>query len=193
MTFTPNQRLYTHCGITVDFDHAVGETAYVRPILTTICQSTTYSGDDYEEFEEETPASHLLVVSLAELSASPPVQKIDETIIERLAELEAVQEVTRLAVKERENATRAANKELREAEDRLTNWKRTHGTIEDIGLMLDGVELFPLHFKNSNYHSCSDVPYVPEWKNISVLSLHQRYPGQAVDHRGTPPQHRHRV
>lgn len=80
--FTTNDEVYSQEGSRYLYSHAVGDNAFVHPIVVT--QVTNYHGDDFEEHEE--PAEHCVLVKANLLSKTPWISAIHKETKEALEE-----------------------------------------------------------------------------------------------------------
>ncbi|QGH74951.1 hypothetical protein MAL1_00205 [Bacteriophage DSS3_MAL1] len=169
--FDKGQTLYTLDGTYVEFDHEHEGTAYVYPIQTVVIQCTTYHGDDFDELEDERVADHLIAVPMDKLTTDRPIPALDAEIIKKKEELDAIKAATARAAKEKEQAQRRIDMELADSQRRMDQWKEKHRVFDVLGRMLDGEDLFPLEEVKNPYHKSWAVPYIPEWKDVKVVTL----------------------
>lgn len=165
--FRKGQTCYTHDGATVVFDHVHEKDAYVYPVI--IVQSTTYHGDDFEEHETE--ADHLIRVPLDRLTVKPPVDKLAAEIDAQKKVLADLKTEHRAQVSSQRDTIMQLDNELRAAEKALANWREKNPFIEELCIMLEGGELYPLHAETSPYYKAPEIPRVPKDETIHYLTL----------------------
>lgn len=169
MTYQNGQTLYTQDGHEVQFDHVVGETAYVRPVQTVIIQSGY--GERVDEYEDTEAASHLIAVNTASLYTTAPVAVFSDKIKAMRDEISQIAEEKKAALKSREDEIRALNSELAKIKSDLDRWNREHGVFKDIGRLLDGEPMFPLHSEGSPYHRAQNIPSIPKDEYIEAVRI----------------------
>ncbi|QJA43046.1 hypothetical protein [Phaeobacter phage MD18] len=169
--FDKGQTLYTLDGTFVEFDHAHGEIAFVYPIQTVVIQTSNYHGDDYDEHEDEQRADHLIAVPMHQLTTKRPIPVLDAEIAAKREELDTIKADAARAAKEKEKALRRIDMELADAQRRMDQWKEKHRVFDVLGRMLDGEDLFPLEEVQNPYTHSWAVPYIPEWKDVKVVTL----------------------
>ncbi|WNL50777.1 hypothetical protein RPALISO_190 [Ruegeria phage RpAliso] len=172
MTFQKGESLYTSEGTYVSFDHAVGETAYVRPVLTRIIQATTYSGDDFHEEEDEFDADHLIDVPLAGLSKEKPSAKLDEDIAGKKAELAELRATIEREESARRRGAYAREQEIKDGEKKLAEWREKFETFDMLGHVMEGGEVFPLSVRQLRHAAttCS-IPVIPDISKVKLLRI----------------------
>lgn len=173
--FEKDQTLYMQDGTAVAFDHIHNGVAYVHPILTTIIQVSNHRGDDFYEDEDEAPAAHLIPVDPAKLYTKKPVQALDDEIIAKRAELAEYENLIRNAKHSLRKETLQAQTELTAAKAELDRWFKEHDIFVDLGRMLDNAPMFPLKVEKNPYHNHTDVPFIPNWKDVSTLTIRYNY------------------
>lgn len=169
--FIDGQRLFTKEGQVVQFDHCHEDRAFVRPVQTTVYQSTSYSGDDFSEEVEETAAGYLIEVATSELSSDAPVSLFDERIESAIAELKTLKAAKMNEVRRLQEEEVAARQCLHEVQRQHSLWIEKHAVYSDLGRLLDGSPMFPLNCTKNPYHGASDVPYVPRERDFQVVEL----------------------
>lgn len=167
MTYKKGQTVYTQNGNAVVFDHEHDGMGYVYPLI--IVQSTTYHGDDYEEHEVE--ADHLLAVTMDRLYPKAPIAKLEE----RVAEL---QEQIKSSQKQADANRREVMRDLNDlvaqrdsAEKEYQVWRERHPLFDEIRMLMQGIEIFPLCADTNNYYHAPNVPYIPKQSEIHYLNL----------------------
>jgi len=171
MKFTKGQTLYTPVGDPVEFSFLHDGNAYVHPIQTIICQSTNYSGDDYEEFEDERVSPSLIEVDPSALYIKPPIKKLDDEIAARRTELERLKSEYATTSRDVDRGIRVMQADMRTFKTDLERFRTEHKAIHDLGRMLDGQELFPLNVEINHYHKAHSVPMIPDWKDVKCLTI----------------------
>lgn len=163
--------LYDKAGNAYDWDHDVDVTSYVRPMIKTVVQSTNYHGDDFHEEEFTEPADYLIAMPRADLFDEPPVAKVHAEIAEARAKLADDINAAKAELKDIKVEARRAELELTRAKSQLDRWMAEHQVFMDLGRMLDGETLYPLHVQKSHYHDGRDVPLVPKWEDVDFMTV----------------------
>lgn len=165
MIFEKGKTYYLETGERVAFDHAHDATAYVRPILT------VYHEDEYERYEDEEVSGHLISVPMRKLLQKPPVHVLDMVISDKKKAIEEIEADKRKAISASREAIREVNAELAAAKADHERWMSEFSIFRDIGRVLDGNEIYPLHYRKSAYHRGHDVPIIPSLQRVNLLSV----------------------
>lgn len=163
--------LYDKTGAAFSLDHEHEDTAYVRPMVTVVMQSTNYHGDDFHEEETTEPAGYLVAKDRDELFDAPPRVELDADILAKKAELAQIKAEASKVMDNLRSEKQKAEWELSSAKRQLEEWMRTHKGMIDLGKLLDGKVLFPLSVEENRYHSGRSVPHIPKMKDIGGLRL----------------------
>lgn len=163
--------LYDRTGAAFTLDHEFNGTAYVRPMVKMIFQSSNYQGDDIERAEDFEPADYLVAMESAALFDAPPVGQVNADIAEKQAELKAIQAETAKAVRQAKSDKSTAARELATAQRQLSEWMESHRVMIDLGKILDGQVLYPLSVSENPYHHGPSIPRIPEMGNANYLAL----------------------
>ena len=157
---------YTMAGEMVEIGHVLDETAFVHPMVKVTHQ------DDYgvsdEEFE---PAGYLVSRNVSDLFDAPPVAAVDAEIASKRKELADAKKATAKALSALKNETKEVERQRDLAEGRLEKWKADHKHFIQLGRLLDGEPMFPLHAPDSHYHSGPNVPSIPDWKSVRFICV----------------------
>lgn len=161
----PKDIMYNRLGDIFEVWRVLDDTVLVHPMQRTVYAD---SEDQWSEFE---PASHLVSVPASDLYATPPVAAVQQEIAECRTELKQIKSD---AAKERRDVAadlRKAKAELGAAKRELERWQSEHQHFIDLGRLLDGRPMFPLHAPDNHYHKSADIPSIPEWKNIRFIAV----------------------
>lgn len=161
--------LYDKTGAAFSFDHEHAGTAYVRPMVKVVVQSSY--GDDFHEEEDFEPAAYLVAVDRSSLFDAPPLVAINEDISTKRAELEALKAEAKKVVSEAKSQRQSAEWELQAAKRQLDQWMETHRVMMDLGKLLDGQVLYPLSVSKSHYHTGQEVPRIPTTRYCQYLAI----------------------
>lgn len=163
--------LYSRTGAAFTLDHEVNGTAYVRPMVKMIFQSSNYQGDDFEQVEDFEPADYLVAMDRAALFGTPPVEQVNDDIAAKQAELKAIQAEAAKAVRQAKSDKATAARELESAQRQLSDWMDKHRAMIDLGKLLDGKVLYPLSVNRNHYHRAPDIPHIPEMRKAKYLAV----------------------
>lgn len=158
---TPNDVMYTKSGQMVEVWRVLEDTVLVHPMVKVIYQ------DDYRQEEEYEPSDRLMRVAPHDLSETPPVDVIDQEILDKRQELA---DLKRSFEAERAEALRA-KAEMASAERQLEQWKSKHQHFIDLGRLLDGDPMFPLHSPDNHYHGGPSIPSIPKWRDVKFMCI----------------------
>lgn len=161
--------LYDKAGGAFSLDHEYDGTAYMRPMVKVVMQSSY--GDDFHETEELEPAEYLVAMARSELFDAPPVAVIDEELAAKRAELDALKADAQKVVRGITSARSAAERELQTAQRQLDSWMKTHRVMMDLGKLLDGQVLYPLSVRKNPYHHSREIPRIPTMRNAKYLAI----------------------
>lgn len=162
---------YDKTGAAYSLDHEHGDTIYVRPMVKVVSRYDDYNGDPHESFDQE-PAEYLVAMDRAALFDAPPVVAVNEDIASKQAELDALTEAKKKAIREIDAKRSDAERALRAAQRQLDEWMKTHRVMMDLGKLLDGRVLYPLSVKENPYHHSRDIPHIPKMCNAKYLTIH---------------------
>lgn len=165
------EMLYDKTGSAFTLDHEHEGTAYVRPLIKVVHQSTSYHGDDFHETEDYEPAEYLVAMDRDTLFDAPPVMAVNQEIADKQVELKALKSDAAKATKEINSARNDAESQLRAAKRQLDEWMKSHRVMMDLGKLLDGQVLYPLSVKENPYHHGRDIPRIPEMRNAGYLTI----------------------
>jgi RNA polymerase sigma-70 factor (ECF subfamily) len=129
--------LYDKKGVAYSLDHEHNGTAYVRPLVKTIIHAPNYHGDDFSEEEDFEPADYLVAMCRAELFDAPPVAAINEDVVAKRAELDALKSEAAKATRDINSDRLAAEQALRSAQRQLDEWMKKHRVMTDLGKLLE--------------------------------------------------------
>lgn len=163
--------LYNKTGAAFEVDHEIGETAYVRPMVKVVMQSTNYSGDDFHEETDYEAADYLIAVDRASLFGSPPVEQVNADIAAKRAEMESLRSEAAKELRRISRDRAEADNALAEAKRQFNEWMSKHRVMVDLGKLLDGKVLYPLTFRLNHYHKAPEIPRIPDMRNASLLHL----------------------
>lgn len=163
--------LYDKTGAAYSLDHEVDGTAYVRPMVKVIVQTTDWNDEPHEEDAGHEPADYLVAKERASLFDAPPVEQVDAEISEKRAELENLRREAIKVKRELETERLSAKSKLDYAKRQFDDWMNSHRVMMDLGKLLDGKVLFPLAVNKNPYHHSRDVPRIPDMRNASYLEL----------------------
>jgi len=164
--------LYDKTGAAYFLDHEHNGTAYVRPLVKTIMQTSNYCGDDFSEEEDFEPADYLVAMDRGALFDTPPIAAINEDVAAKRAELDALKSEAAKATREINSDRFAAEQALWSAQRQLDEWMKKHRVMTDLGRLLDGQVLYPLSVRENSYHRSRDIPRIPKMDNAKYLAIH---------------------
>lgn len=163
-------KLYDKTGAAFSFDHEHDGTAYVRPMVKVVFQSSY--GDDVHEEEDHEPAAYLVAMDRSSLFYAPPLAVVDDEVAAKQAELDALKAETKKVVRDLSSQRSAAERELISSKAQLERWMQDHRVMMDLGKLLDGKVLYPLSVSKNHYHHARDIPRIPSMQNAAYLSVH---------------------
>lgn len=163
--------LYDKTGAAFSLDHEHNGTAYVRPMVTVVMQSTNYHGDDFHEEETTEPARYLLAKDRDELFDAPPRVELDAEIVAKKAELAEIKAEASKVLNSLRNEKQKAEWSLSSAQSKLDEWMKTHKGMIDLGKLLDGQILYPLSVEENRYHGGRSIPRITKMKDICGLRV----------------------
>jgi hypothetical protein len=161
--------LYDKTGAAFTFDHEHDGTAYVRPLVKVVIQSSY--GDDFHEEEDFEPAAYLVSMDRSALFDAPPLAVVNDEVAAKQAELEALKAEAKRVIAETNSQRRAAENELQSAKLQLERWMETHRVMVDLGKLLDGQVLYPLSVSTSRYHDAPEIPRIPKMEYAKYLAI----------------------
>ena len=168
----PGQKLYSKTGEVFTLDHDHGEYLYVRPLIRTITQFSTNSGEDYDEDEFYEPAPYLVSRAANELYLEPPCMQMDGDITKKREELAQLEAEHKRNIRQYQQQTDRAQGYLRDAQNQLKRWIEEHRVIMDIGRLLDGQIMYPLRVQQNHYHRGREIPIIPKMDGSRYIALH---------------------
>ncbi|WP_312418295.1 hypothetical protein [Shinella sp.] len=166
-----NGLLYDRTGAAFSLDHEIEGTAYVRPMVTVVMQSTSYHGDDFHEEETTEPAGYLVAKDRDELFDAPPHVELDADIVAKKAELAQIKAEAAKVMDNLRSEKQKAEWELSSAKRHLEDWMRTHKGMIDLGKLLGGKVLYPLSVEENRYTGARNIPHIPKMKDIRGLRV----------------------
>ena len=161
--------LYDKTGAAFTIDHEIGNTAYVRPMVKVLVQ--TSCGDDYDEIDDHEPAEYLIARNRSDLFDTPPIEVVNEEIKAKRSELDLMEAEARRVVMDINSKKASAERDLQSAKHQLEEWMKTHRVMMDLGKLLDGQVLYPLSFRENSYHHARDIPHVPKMEGMAVVCI----------------------
>ncbi|UNK39330.1 hypothetical protein MNR02_06395 [Shinella sp. H4-D48] len=163
--------LYDRTGAAFSLDHEIEGTAYVRPMVTVVMQSTNYHGDDFHEEETTEPAGYLVAKDRDELFDAPPHVALDADIEAKKAELAQIKAEAAKVLDNLRREKQKAEWDLASAKRQMDEWMKTHKGMIDLGKLLDGKVLYPLSVEKNHYHGARSIPRIPKMKDIGGLRV----------------------
>ena len=130
--------------------------------------------DGYERYDEEEAADHIEVFPLSELFREKPVKAVDAEIAAKTEELKSINDSLEKANRAASQERASIQSELSKCKADLERWKSEHQHFIDLGRLLDGEPMFPLHAPKSPYHKGNQIPSVPDWKNVDFITVTPR-------------------
>lgn len=161
----PKDVMYSKDGDMFEVWRVLDDTVLAHPMYRFIYDA---DGDEYSEFE---PASHLVSIPADILLANPPVAAVDQEIADRRTELAELKHTIAKEKREAEAGARKAKAELDAAKRELERWQTEHQHFIDLGRLLDGKPMFPLHSKDNHYHKSADIPSIQDWKHVKHIAV----------------------
>jgi hypothetical protein len=163
--------LYDKTGAAFNLDHEHDGKSYVRPMVKVLMQTSNYRGDDFHEEEDHEPAQYLVCVDRSSLFDEPPVAVVNDELVAKQAEMDALKAEAKKAVREIGFQRSAAERELQDAKRQLDTWMQSHRVMMDLGKLLDGKVLYPLSVSENHYHHARDIPQIPSMQGAAYLAI----------------------
>lgn len=185
MTFKTGETLYTATGATVAFDHVSNDMAYVHPILSVTRQVSDGRGD-FEEYEDEVLADHLIAVPVSSLTRVKPTQLLDDQIAERQERLRELQRSIQQTEADARAAMRTCERVLAEKQKELEDWTERYPLFAETAAFLEGKPVYALSVGESHYHKHPDLPSIPKDEDLRFIRLRPKQrPHASVRKKGT--------
>lgn len=171
MTFRNGETLYTQTGNTVAFDHDLNGTAYVHPILTVTRQVSNSRGDDFEEYDEEVLADHLIAVPYNTLTRAKPIDLLDTQIAEKQAKLsELNQQITR-AESDARSAVRTCERLLADKQKELADWIDQYPLFAEAAAFLAGEQVYALSIYENSHTRHPHLPSITKDEDLRLIRM----------------------
>lgn len=163
--------LYDKNGAAFSLDHEHDGTAYVRPMVKVIVQSSDWNDELHEEDAGHEPADYLVAKERTSLFDAPPVAVINADIAAQKAELDVLKSEAKKAAREISAERGRVESQLRDAQRQLKDWMASHRVMMELGKLLDGQVLYPLSVRENSYHHSREIPRIPKMRNVGYLTV----------------------